>query len=58
MDVRCCVWKKVRNGERWVPVGRRKLSSHGVSHGYCPKCAAAAFAEIRNSKTLFKLAAY
>ena len=46
MQVQCCVCKKVGNGGRWVSVNEGELPSRNVSHGYCPKCAEAAFAEL------------
>lgn len=47
MLVQCCVCKKVRKGGTWTHVSEKELASQHVSHGYCPKCAAEAFAEIR-----------
>jgi hypothetical protein len=46
MVVQCCVCRKVRDGSRWnkPPKGHHPET---VSHGYCPVCAAEAFAEIR-----------
>ncbi len=46
MVIQCCVCKKVRVKGYWrdVPVRHGKAP---VSHGYCPRCAEAAFAEIR-----------
>ena len=57
MEVQCCVCKKIRNGDRWVSVQKKDLPSRSISHGYCPKCADAAFAEIRNTRSRIKLAA-
>jgi hypothetical protein len=45
MKVQCCVCKKVRKGKHWVAVPELQITEH-VSHGYCPACAAQAFAEI------------
>ena len=50
MTVQCCVCRKIRVAKgRWVakaiPVG----DEMNVSHGYCPVCAAKAFAEVRRT---------
>jgi hypothetical protein len=57
MEVQCCVCKKFRNGGRWVSLQKKDLPSRGISHGYCPKCADVAFAEIRNTQSRIKLTA-
>lgn len=57
MDVQCCVCKKLRHGSRWVPVADSQLDYDGISHGYCPKCAAKAFEEIRRQASYRKLPA-
>lgn len=47
MIVQCCLCKKVRQGKQWVIANPSDLADAHVSHGYCPACAAQAFAEIR-----------
>jgi len=47
MVVQCCMCKKVRRGTRWLQVVDAGLLAEGVSHGYCPVCAAKAYAELR-----------
>ncbi len=47
MLVQCCVCEAVRKDGRWVKVADVNALGDSVSHGYCPKCAASAFAEIR-----------
>lgn len=51
MMVQCCVCKKVKSGHRWVDVIPEQLAYLDISHGYCPKCAEEAFAEILSAKT-------
>jgi hypothetical protein len=47
MIVQCCVCKKIRIGQNWrAPAGHFAISEL-VSHGYCPECAAEAFAMLR-----------
>lgn len=46
MQVQCCVCKKVRAGSQWVTPAAGSLKREPVSHGYCPACAAKAFAEL------------
>ena len=46
MIVQCCVCKKIRQDGGWVEP-KKWLDPENVSHGYCPACAAEAFAEIR-----------
>lgn len=57
MDVQCCVSKKLRQGNRWIAVAPSDLNYSSISHGYCPKCAAKAFAEIRRTAGFRKLPA-
>ena len=48
MVVQCCVCQRVRHENEWVaPTKAVAESRESVSHGYCPRCAAEAFAEIR-----------
>jgi hypothetical protein len=47
MIVQCCLCKKVRKGKQWVTADPIELADVRISHGYCPACAAQAFAEIR-----------
>lgn len=47
MVVQCCLCKRIRDQHRWVEEPARGLASENVSHGYCPTCAAKAFAEVR-----------
>ena len=46
MIVQCCVCKKVRTNGSWTEPGERTEDAMSVSHGYCPECAAHAFAQI------------
>lgn len=46
MVIQCCVCKKVRVQGYWRDVPLQHIEDQ-VSHGYCPRCAEAAFAEIR-----------
>ncbi len=46
MIVQCCVCRKIRQDGGWVEP-KKWLDPENVSHGYCPACAAEAFAEIR-----------
>jgi len=46
MVIQCCVCKKVRVDGHWTRKVPEPLNEP-VSHGYCPRCAEAAFAEIR-----------
>ena len=50
MVIQCCVCKKVRVNGQWRDVSIRRIEDM-VSHGYCPRCAEAAFAEIRQIRT-------
>ena len=46
LKVQCCMCKRVRVGDEWLsPVNRITLDDK-ISHGYCPTCAAQAFAQI------------
>ena len=47
MIVQCCSCKRVRKGKEWVDSTESEVLTGHVSHGYCPSCAAEAFAEIR-----------
>ena len=47
MTVQCCMCKRVREQQRWVDPGFNTVDITDISHGYCPVCAAKAFAEIR-----------
>ncbi|MAF13298.1 MAG: hypothetical protein CMI53_00185 [Parcubacteria group bacterium] len=53
MIVQCCVCKKIRRGPEgsatWSLAAKEDLGP-GVSHGYCPKCADKALAQIRNAQ--------
>jgi hypothetical protein len=46
MDIQCCVCKKVKHGDAWHTVAHPEVVAAHASHGYCPVCAADAFAEI------------
>jgi hypothetical protein len=48
MVVQCCLCRRVRNGKQWVEPTPTDLVDEHVSHGYCPVCAAKAFAEIQD----------
>lgn len=52
MIVQCCVCKKIRYGNNvWKHAAEKQDSIHlEASHGYCPKCAKAAFQEIYESR--------
>ena len=52
MRVQCCVCKKLREGHQWVEPDVPIRPDEDVSHGYCPICAAHAFAQIRNLTTV------
>jgi uncharacterized protein YlaI len=47
MLVQCCVCEKIRQGGQWAAVPEEKLRDEEISHGYCPECAEAAFAELQ-----------
>ena len=47
MIIQCCLCRQVRSGKEWVVPEASDLTDPHVSHGYCPACAARAFAEIR-----------
>ena len=47
MKVQCCVCHKSRIGGVWVATNPSHNSDESISHGYCPSCAEAAFAELR-----------
>ena len=50
MTVQCCVCRKIRVGkDRWVLGEIPAEDRMNVSHGYCPACAAKAFAEVRRA---------
>ena len=46
MTVQCCICKRVREGQVWVDQVLSEQEEANTSHGYCPVCAAKAFAEI------------
>ena len=48
MVVQCCLCRQVRKGKQWVDALPGDLADEHVSHGYCPVCAAKAFAEIQD----------
>ena len=48
MVIQCCQCKKLRKGKRWVKAAGTHLAGQRVSHGYCPTCAAKAFAQIED----------
>lgn len=48
MMVQCCVCKRIRQGDAWTDASEAE-NGREVSHGYCPACAEAAFAEIRRA---------
>lgn len=49
MVVQCCACKRIREGSAWIiPVV--SLEGEEISHGYCPVCAAKAFAQIRQQR--------
>ncbi|MBX7258849.1 MAG: hypothetical protein K1Y02_20975 [Candidatus Hydrogenedentes bacterium] len=47
MKVQCCVCHKTRIGGVWVATATTPATDESISHGYCPPCAEAAFAELR-----------
>ena len=47
MKVQCCVCRKVRTDGKWETVHGPIAGEEPISHGYCPVCADAAFAELR-----------
>jgi len=47
MVVQCCLCRQVRKGKQWEEPVQGDLAG-AVSHGYCPVCAAKAFAEIQD----------
>ncbi len=49
MLVQCCECGLVRRGKTWKPANKAELERKDISHGYCPRCAAKAFAEIRRA---------
>ena len=49
MLVQCCECGLVRRGNTWTPARKDELERGDISHGYCPRCAAKAFAEIRQA---------
>lgn len=49
MVIQCCVCKKVRVNGHWREVPTQRIKDL-VSHGYCPRCAEEAFAEIRQMR--------
>ena len=48
MVIQCCQCKKLRKGKRWVKAAGANMAGRRVSHGYCPTCAAKAFAQIED----------
>ncbi|MBI5091844.1 MAG: hypothetical protein HZB26_05290 [Candidatus Hydrogenedentes bacterium] len=46
MTKQCCVCKKVNTGATWITVAYPESAAAHASHGYCPTCAAVAFAEV------------
>jgi len=46
MVVQCCVCKRVQKGTKWILPSASDLDGN-VSHGYYPRCANQAFAEIQ-----------
>jgi len=47
MIVQCCVCKKVRDDGKWTRLDDAPIpDTNDVSHGYCPECAANAFAQL------------
>ncbi|MBI5092606.1 MAG: hypothetical protein HZB26_09210 [Candidatus Hydrogenedentes bacterium] len=55
MMIQCCVCKKVKTGSSWAGVPNPEVVAAHASHGYCPTCAAAAFAEIEQIAAARKL---
>ena len=47
MTIQCCVCRKVKGADGEYKDSSKPLGDK-VSHGYCPKCAEKAFAEIEN----------
>ncbi len=47
MKVQCCVCKRIRRKKRWVSAKEGEFADQDISHGYCPKCAAEAFKQVR-----------
>lgn len=46
MITQCCVCRKIRSGEQWLPPDQKLDSNAQVSHGFCPDCAADAELEV------------
>lgn len=46
MKVLCCVCQKVRVGGNWIQLNEPVTPGQRVSYGYCPDCAAIAFADL------------
>ncbi|NUM25213.1 MAG: hypothetical protein HUU49_01145 [Candidatus Buchananbacteria bacterium] len=49
MIVQCCVCKKIHLKNWWIRFPQwfvRKIFGGDISHGYCPKCAAKAYAKL------------
>ena len=55
MKIQCCVCKKVKQGDTWTTVAHPEVVAAHASHGYCPTCAAVAFAEIEQIAAARKL---
>jgi len=47
MVVQCCACLRVRDSEGWRSLEKPRIIEKNASHGYCPRCAEKAFAEIR-----------
>lgn len=53
MVVQCCVCRRVRNENEWiVPEAAAVEQRDKISHGYCPRCAAQAFEEIKQIRAV------
>lgn len=46
MTAQCCVCGKIRSDSSWVDPSQVTFDPKEVTHGYCPRCAAKAMAEI------------
>lgn len=47
MVLQCCVCKRVHVDAEWVRVANPEVIARTASHGYCPTCAARAYAEFQ-----------
>jgi len=47
MIIQCCACLRVRDNGNWERLEKPRVLEENTSHGYCPSCAQAAFAEIK-----------